>query len=168
MSSRPHPIRGILAGAVAGLVASWVMNEFISGPGKKLTKAIETPEEQQRDARQAEQKANEPDATMKVADSVAVAVTGGQHLTWSQEQAGGPIVHYSFGALAGAVYGGLAEYSSAVRSGFGTSFGSVLFSGADLFAVPALNLSAPLPETPPKTLASPFFAHIIYGVTTME
>jgi putative membrane protein len=166
MSAKPHPIRGILAGAAAGLVASWVMNEFIAGPGKQLTKTIETPEEQRRDERQAEQRAGEPDATMKVADRVTETVTGGRHLTWEQQQQGGPIVHYTFGALAGAVYGGLAEYSPAVRSGFGTSFGSVLFSGADLLAVPALKLSAPLSETPSKTLASPFAAHLVYGVTT--
>lgn len=157
-----HPVRGILAGAVGGLVAAWVMNEFMAGPGKRLSKAVQTPEENDAQA----QPSDEPDATMKTADAIVQQVTGGQHLTYAQKQTGGPIVHYSFGALAGALYGGVAEYSAFARSGFGTTFGSALFAGADLLAVPALHLSAPLSETPSETLATPFAAHLVYGVTT--
>jgi putative membrane protein len=164
MSENKHPIRGILAGVAGGLVAAWVMNEFIAGPGKQLKQAVQTPEENRAD-QQAEQNP-QPDATMKTADVIAATVTGGQHLTWAQEQAGGPIVHYAFGALMGGLYGGLAEYSSIVRSGFGTTFGSVLFTGADILAVPALHLAPPLSDTPTETLATPFAAHLVYGATT--
>lgn len=157
-----HPLRGILAGVAGGLVASWVMNQFITGPGKQITKAVLSPEELQ----QQQQHSDEPDATMKVADAVAATVTGGQHLTYEQEQTGGPIVHYAFGALAGGVYGGLAEYSELTRSGFGTTFGSALFTIADLLAVPALHLSPPVDQQPKAVLATPFTAHIVYGVTT--
>ena len=45
MSTSKHPVRGILAGIAGGLVASWVMNEFLAGPGKQLRKAVQTPEE---------------------------------------------------------------------------------------------------------------------------
>jgi putative membrane protein len=76
---------------------------------------------------------------------------------------GGPIVHYAFGALTGGVYGGLAEYSSRVTSGFGTSYGGVLFSTADLLAVPAVNLASAPSDS---ALATPFAAHIVYGATT--
>jgi putative membrane protein len=157
-----HPIRGIIAGIAGGLVASWVMNEFISGPGKQLTKAVQTPEEHQQQG----QHSDEPDATMKVADAISVTATGGQHLTYEQEQKSGPVVHYVFGALAGALYGGLAEYSSFTRSGFGTTFGSALFAGGDLLAVPAFHLSPPLKDQPAAGFATPFAAHIVYGVTT--
>lgn len=157
-----HPIRGILAGVAGGLVASWVMNQFLAGPGKQISKAVLSPEE----LKQQEQHSDEPDATMKVADKITETVTGGQHLTYEQEQEGGPIVHYAFGALAGGVYGGLAEYSSLVRSGFGTTFGSALFTTADLLAVPALKLSPPVEQQSTATLATPFAAHIVYGITT--
>jgi putative membrane protein len=103
---------------------------------------------------------------MKVADKITETVTGGQHLTYEQEQTGGPIVHYAFGAFAGGVYGGLAEYSNLVRSGFGTTFGSALFTTADLLAVPALKLSPPVDQQSTASLATPFTAHIVYGVTT--
>jgi len=164
MPAPTHPIRGILAGAAAGLFAAWIMNQFTAGPGQQLTKAVETPEE----LKQAEQKqqSGEPDATMKAADAITATATGGQHLTYQQKQTGGPIVHYTFGALMGGLYGGLAEYSPAARAGFGTVFGSLLFAGADLLAVPAFHLSAPLSETPAETLATPFAAHLVYGATT--
>ena len=103
---------------------------------------------------------------MKVADAVMAAATGGQHLSYEQEQKSGPVVHYAFGALAGAVYGGVAEYSVATRCGFGTGFGATLFAGADLVAVPALHLSPTLREQPRSGFANHFAAHLVYGATT--
>jgi uncharacterized membrane protein YagU involved in acid resistance len=79
-------------------------------------------------------------------------------------KADGPAVPYGFGALTGGLYGGLAEYSSKVTSGFGTSFGGVLFSTADLLALPVLNLGPSLSDQPAS--ATPFAAHIVYGATT--
>ena len=161
-----HPVRGILAGVIGGLAASWVMNQFTAGAGPKLTEAIQTDQENRKthDEQQQAKDHPQPDATMKTADALVSTATGGQHLTWEEKLKGGPIVHYSFGALMGGIYGGLAEYSPAVRSGFGTVFGSALFTGADLFAVPALNLSGS-PTEQPKALATPFAAHLVYGGT---
>jgi putative membrane protein len=164
MSAEKHPVRGILAGIAGGLIASWVMNEFMAGPGKVLTQAAESPEELREAAQK--QKTGEPDATMKTADAIAAKVTGGQHLTYEQEQKGGPIVHYAFGALVGGVYGALAEYSPLVRSGFGTNFGTALFASADLLAVPTLRLGPSLSEQSKASLATPLAAHLVYGATT--
>lgn len=165
-----HLLRGVLAGAGAGLAASWLMNVFMSGPGQKLHESLETKEEQQQEQRQQrlQELSGEPreDATMKAADALVATATGGRHLSLEEREKGGPIVHYGFGALTGAVYGGLAEYSCVVRSGAGTAFGTALFAGADLVAVPAFRLSAPLSESSPKSLVSPFAAHLVYGVST--
>jgi len=154
--------RGTLAGIAGGLVASWVMNKFMAGPGQALTNAVETPAEK----RFLEQHSDGEDATMHAADRIAELATGGRHLTHAQRAKAGPFVHYAFGAIAGGVYGALAEVTPAVTSGFGTSFGSVLFTGADALAVPALKLSIPLSETPPSSLATPFAAHMVYGIST--
>ena len=163
-----HPVRGILAGAIGGLVAAWVMNQFITGAGPKLQQAIQSDEENQQQAKQKEQqeKDPQPDATMKTADAIVNVVTGGEHLSWEGEQKGGPIVHYTFGALMGGLYGVLAEYSPLVHSGFGTTFGSLLFAGADLVAVPALNLSGSPKDAPASSYATPLAAHLVYGATT--
>jgi putative membrane protein len=162
MPKSADPIRGILAGVAGGLVASWVMNEFIAGPGETLTRAIETPAEQRLVAMQSDGE----DATMKTADVIAATTTGGQHLTHEQRAHAGPVVHYAFGALMGGIYGALAEYSPIATSGFGTGFGTVLFTGADLLAVPALNL-APSPMHQRATAQVPHFAaHLVYGAAT--
>ena len=157
-----HPVRGVLAGVAGGLLASWVMNQWGEGPGSAITKKLETPEEQ----KQVSQMSDGEDATMKTADAIASTAQGGQHLSHEQREKGGPIVHYTYGALAGGLYGGLAEYSSLVRSGFGTTYGTALFVGGDLLAVPALHLSKPLSDYPAASYAGPFTGHLVYGLTT--
>ncbi|HEY6448017.1 MAG TPA: DUF1440 domain-containing protein [Acidobacteriaceae bacterium] len=165
-----HVLRGILAGAGAGLAASWAMNVLMSGPGQKLHEALESEDEKANERVQELQREQrgEPkeDATMKAADALVAKATGGQHLSMEGKQKGGPIVHYGFGALVGGLYGGLAEYSGAVKIGFGTAFGGALFAGADLVAVPALKLSPPPSEWLASSLATPFAAHLVYGATT--
>jgi putative membrane protein len=153
---------GILAGVAGGLAASWVMNEFIAYPGKKLSDALETPEEKKQLAEQSDGE----DATMKTADALTALATGGRHLTHEQKESAGPIIHYAFGGLMGGLYGAMAEYSPAVRAGFGTTFGAVLFAGADLFAVPALKLGGSATEYPLSSEATPLAAHLVYGATT--
>lgn len=157
-----HPVRGVLAGVAGGLVASWLMNEWSAGPGAALTKKLETPEEQQEE----KAKSDGEDATMKAADQLASAVTGGEHLSHQGREHAGPVVHYAYGALVGGLYGGLAEYSSLVRSGFGTTYATALFVGGDLLAVPALHLSRPVSDYPPGSYAGPYTAHLVYGVAT--
>lgn len=166
--------RGIIAGAIGGLVASWVMNVFMeeAGPAvQHVAQHLDGSAHQQQTtalANDTEPKDDEPkiDATMKTADAIVSTVTGGRHLTLEQEQKGGPIVHYAFGTLMGALYGAAAEYAPAARAGFGTVFASALFTGADIIAVPALQLSGSSGDAPLSSLASPFSAHIVYGVTT--
>ncbi len=157
-----HLVRGVLAGLAGGLAAAWVMNEFSGTVGKKISDALETPAEKRLLAKQSDGE----DATMRAADKIVETVTGGRHLTHEQREVGGPIVHYTMGALTGVVYGALAEYSTAARSGFGTTFGSLLFASADVFGVPALHLGLWPDEYPVSSWVSPFAAHLIYGATT--
>ena len=119
MEKQRSPLRGILAGMAGGLAAAWVMNVFMAGPGQTLQQAVQSDEEN----REQQAHSGEPkeDATMKAADAIAHTATG-EHLSRADKEEGGPIVHYAFGALTGGLYGGLAEYSSTVTSGFGTSF----------------------------------------------
>lgn len=160
--AQKHPVRGILAGVAGGLVAAWAMNLWSEGPGGKLSQELESPEEQ----KQIKQQSDGEDATMKAADAIVSSVRGGQHLTHQERAEGGPIVHYTFAALMGGLYGGLAEYVPAVRSGVGTGFGSALFVGGDLLTVPALGLSKPLSDFPASSYANPLTSHLVYGLTT--
>src|SRR6202012_747368 len=126
---QPHVMRGILAGGAGGLAAAWVMKAFQAEPGKTLKDAVQTEEENWRDEVDEVVSAGAPkeDATMKAADAIVHAATGGRHLTWRGRETGGPIVHYAFGALMGGIYGGLAECKCGVTAGCGTTFGGALF-----------------------------------------
>ncbi len=157
-----HLVRGILAGVAGGLAASWVMNEFSGTLGKKLSNAVETPADKQ----QLQQQSDGEDATMKAADRIVETVTGGRHLSHEQREVGGPIVHYSMGALMGGLYGGLSEYCDATRAGFGTTFGGILFATADVFGVPAMKFGPWPTQYPVSSLANPLASHLVYGTTT--
>ena len=157
-----HLVRGVLAGVAGGLVASWVMNEFSSTLGQKLSNAVETPEEKQ----ELKKESDGEDSTMKAADKIVEGVTGGRHLTHEQREIGGPIVHYAMGAVTGGIYGALAEYTDIAKVGFGTTFGAAVFASADLFGVPAAGLGQWPGEYPVSSLANPFAAHLVYGATT--
>lgn len=156
-----HPVRGVLAGIAGGLVAGWVMNQWSEGPGARLVDALETPEEKQRIKEQSDGE----DATIKTAEKLAETFEHRQ-LSKEEKEREGPVVHYAYAALMGGLYGGLAEYSSLVRSGFGTTYASALFVGGDLVAVPALGLSKPLSDFPASSYAGPFTSHLVYGATT--
>lgn len=165
--------KGMIAGAVGGLVASWFMNVFMESAGQRLQEAVETDEDRRQAVRERAMQGDEPkplipkeDATMKTADRVVGVVTGGRHLSWEQKQVGGPIVHYAFGTIMGGLYGAAAEYSRVARLGNGTLFGAALFTGADMVAVPALDLSSGSGEAPVSSLTKPYAAHLIYGATT--
>jgi uncharacterized membrane protein YagU involved in acid resistance len=97
---------------------------------------------------------------------VVHTVTRGRHLSHEGKRQGGPIVHYTFGALMGGIYGALAESTEWTSAGFGTAFGVVLFAAADLAAVPALQLGPSPADQSLAQQATPFAAHLVYGVTT--
>jgi putative membrane protein len=157
-----HLVRGVLAGVAGGLVASWMMNEFATTLGQKISDAVETPA----DKRELAAESDGQDATMRAADKIVETVTGGRHLTYEQREIGGPIVHYAMGAVTGGVYGALAEYLPIVRTGLGTGFGGFIFSTADVFGVPALGLDRPSDQYPLSSWANPLASHLVYGVTT--
>lgn len=165
---QPHVVRGVLAGVAGGLAAAWVMNVFLAGPGKRLKQVVQTEDENWQDEVEEVATAGQPkeDATMKAADAIVHAATGGRHLSWEGKEKAGPIVHYTFGALMGGIYGGLAECESGVTAGFGTTFGGALFGGADLIAVPALRLAPPESGKLSRAQVTPFAAHLVYGATT--
>jgi len=158
---------GVVAGVAGGLLASWIMNLFIEGVGPKLQQAIQASDEGHADENETSQEqtdgAPKEDATMKAAGRLARAFAG-HDLSYEQKKTGGPLVHYAFGALMGGIYGGLAEHSPQFTNGFGTAFGGALFAGADVIAVPALNLAPASNDV--QALATPFAAHLVYGATT--
>jgi putative membrane protein len=155
-------LKGMLAGAVGGLVASWTMNEFQkvwTAAEKQITSRKQGKDGGQQNSEDAE------DATMKTADRISEALQG-RHLTKVEKKNAGPVVHYGFGALMGAVYGASVEVNPAANTLVGIPFGSILFAAADEVALPMLGLSDKPAAYPPSTHVYGLVSHAVYGVTT--
>jgi hypothetical protein len=160
---KPELWKGIVAGAAAGLAATWVMGEFQSAWSKVQEKRKQSRTEEKQQIERQSNEGQSEDATMKTAG--AVARTFGKELSMDQKKRFGPVVHYGFGALMGAVYGGLSEEFSPASTAWGTAFGSALFIVADEIAVPALGLAPGPSETPLNIHLYAWASHLVYGAT---
>jgi putative membrane protein len=155
-------LKGMLAGAVGGLVASWTMNEF-----QKAWAAAEKQITSGKQGQQGDQKGGEDaeDATMKTADRISELLQS-RHLTRDEKKKAGPVVHYAFGAIMGAVYGASVEVNPAANALAGIPFGAILFAAADEVALPVLGLSDKPAAYPLSTHLYGLVSHAVYGVTT--
>jgi len=147
---RPNVWKGIAAGAIGGLAASWLMEQFQA----LLSKAVKPPKDQEQ----------EP-ATIKAAEAISQAVLH-HRLRKREKQTAGEALHYAMGVVTGGVYGALCELYPQVSAGAGTLFGAAVWAAADEVAVPALGLSKPAREYPPSVHAKALASHLVYGVST--
>jgi len=148
-------LKGLAAGAIGGLVASFVMEEF-QALWFKVSESL--PEQSQRGEEQ------EP-ATVKAAEAIAENIFA-HELAESEKEIAGEAVHYAVGAISGAVYGAMSELMPSVTIGVGLPFGAAVWLVVDEGAVPALGLSKPAKEYPLSTHAYALASHLVYGVTT--
>src|SRR5215472_258337 len=118
--------KGLIAGAIGGLAASWIMPQFQSLLSRALGQT--GPHEGQGE-----------DATVKTARKISSAV--GHELSEEEKKMAGPLVHYAYGTGIGALYGGLAQKHEAMASGFGAAYGAAAWALGDEVAAPALGLS---------------------------
>ena len=152
--------KGAAAGAVGGLVASWVMNEFSS----VLTKITEASTNGNKRKSQGNGQQQE-DPTIVTAEKITETFAG-IRLSKDQKKIGGTVVHYAFGATMGAVYGAATEIRPEVHSLAGLPYGMALFLVADEVAVPLLGLAKKPTEYPLSSHLSGLGQHLVYGVTT--
>jgi uncharacterized membrane protein YagU involved in acid resistance len=146
-SSQPHLWKGLLAGAIGGLVASFAMGQFHS-----LLQGAETSGKQ-----------GGEDSTVKTASAVSQHVFH-HELTPQEKQFAGPAVHYAFGSTMAATYGAAVEAAPFLRIGWGLPFGAAVWLGAHVIAVPSLGLSERVTSSSPRREAIEFAAHLVYGV----
>lgn len=152
--------KGVVAGLVGGLIGTMVMNEFQKA-WSKTSQALKKD-----DGHEGQQSGEESEnATMKAAGKVAQIA--GRELSHEQKKKAGPVVHYSFGTLQGAVYGAMTELTG-TPGGFlpALLFGAALFALADEVAVPALGFSGKPSETPVSMHVYGAAAHCVYGLAT--
>lgn len=173
-----HLLRGMAAGLLAGTAAAWVMNQFQqvhainppSGRGRKPDAGNEA-EAQAEQAQGGEEQGLhqsadvDENATVKTAERISQRVLH-RDLTETEKKIAGPAVHYAYGSLIGALYGGMAELLPITGAGLGMPFGFALWLLGDEIAVPALGLAKKPTEYPPEVHADALAAHLMYGTTT--
>jgi putative membrane protein len=90
----------------------------------------------------------------------------GHPLTHTQQFVSENVIHFTFGAATGAIYGAAAEFAPIVTAGYGSVFGVVLQLLTHETLVPAAGLDKPAPQQPAREHLSELFTHILYGVAT--
>ena len=152
MSRRSDILKGAVAGAAGGLLASFVMNRFQgvwSAAEKQLGMA---------DSAGQGEPANET-----AADKASKAATGRKLPPKAREPAG-QVVHYATGVGLGVAYGVLAELWPRITTGFGAAYGSAVNLILDESLVPALGLGPSPFKTPLKIHAYGAASHSVFGV----
>ncbi len=133
--------KGILAGLLGGLVAT---------AAKSAAEHFFPPRTH-----------GEPEPTEVFAEAVA-----GHNLAPTSRIAAAESIHWGFGALAGAAYGGLAEYFPAATQKEGASFGIALATLTHGNVLPAMGLSADPKHQTPREQTNEMATHVLYGVVT--
>jgi putative membrane protein len=161
-------IKGLAAGAIGGLVASWIMGYVHAALGASQQQGGERDSQasgRHNQQQQQQQQGGGEDATVKTAVAVAEGVFH-HPLPEEKKKTAGSIVHYAFGTVVGGLYGMAAEQWRPARWGEGALFGAAVWTGADEIAVPALKLAKKPREYPLKVHAGALASHVVYGVTT--
>ena len=171
------PLKGMIAGAAGGLVASWVMNQF-QALLSRMTHGVERPHGAQslqhglprygvaRELQERGLDSEADNAAIRTAVAVSELLFGVELAERKKKEIAGAVVHYAFGVATGGLYGSIAELKPATTAGAGLPFGAAVWLVADEITVPALGLSKPPTEYPLSTHAYSIAAHLVYGLTT--
>ena len=167
--------KGLAAGLVSGLVASWTMNQFQAAwsriaegfeksHGAQSMQPSDGPNPDQTPDHNKPAQELQDDATVEAAKAISKGVFG-RTLKEDEKETAGAVVHYAFGAATGGLYGALAEVAPQVTMGAGLPFGVAFWAIADETAVPLLGLSKGPTEYPLSIHAYALASHLVYGVT---
>jgi putative membrane protein len=167
VNTQPEVLKGLAAGAIGGLVASWVMDEFQSAWFKLSNRVGPSEAGESSSADNGEQPPSgdaEP-ATVKAAERISEKIFGHQ-LAKDEKKLAGDAVHYATGTASGAVYGVAAELAPEVTVGAGLPFGTAVWLVVDEAAVPLLGLAKGPTEYPLAMHVYALASHFIYGIST--
>ena len=157
--------KGLVAGLIGGLVASWTMNRF-QDAWIRLAGSPSSGQEGQAGLQRTEKNSEEEqdDATVKTASAISEGLFD-HKLTRSEKKIAGPLVHYAFGTSVGGLYGAAAELVPGVTTGAGLPFGAAFWLVADETALPLLGLSKGPTAYPASTHVYALVSHFVYGLT---
>jgi hypothetical protein len=154
--------KGLAAGVIGGLAASFVMEQFQA----LWTKLAEGDKSQKSGQQQASSSSEEDEpANEKAAEAISESLFD-HELAKDEKKVAGEAVHYAMGATSGAIYGAMTEVFPEVAVSKGLPFGAAVWLIADDVLVPALGLSKPPTAYPASTHIYALASHLVYGLTT--
>jgi uncharacterized protein DUF1440 len=142
----------LIKGAIAGAVATWVMD--------KATSVMYARED--RRARRREDEAREGKTAYGVAAEKAAGVLG-QRLDAEERERLGGALHWALGIGAGAAYAVLRRRFESIGRGAGIGFGTLFWAAVDEGLVPALGLTRAAAAFPWQTHARGLAGHLTFG-----
>jgi putative membrane protein len=137
--------RSILKGALAGLLGG------LAGAGAKVVAEQLFPPRIQ----------GQTPPPVVLAEQMA-----GHPLSGVERQAAMQGIHWTFGAVAGAIYGALVEYEPTLAAWKGAAFGIALNRITHESLLPKMGLSAPKSQQPTQERISEWVTHAVYGIAT--
>ncbi len=169
--------KGLAAGAISGLAASWVMNQFQAAWGKMAegkakphgAQSLQEGTPEHGVGRELKEQGNDQgddNAAVRMAKIISIEAFGHKLKRKQEKDVAGAVAHYAMGATSGAIYGAAAEFLPEVTIGTGLPFGAAVWLVADEGIVPALGLSKAPTEYPLSKHAYAVASHLVYGVAT--
>ncbi len=139
----PRPTENLLKGAVAGLIGG-----LIATAAKTAAERMYPPRTH-----------GEPEPPAVMAEKL-----GAPKAETTQKKAVQEGIHWTFGALAGAAYGVMAELYPQVTAKGGATFGLALMTVTHEGALPALGLAATPEKQEGRERRSEVATHVVYGI----
>lgn len=161
--------KGLAAGLIGGLVASWTMNRFqdvwlkLSENGDRSVSG-KSPQQDEDEKRTNASHENQDDTTVRAASAISEGIFD-HKLSEDEKKIAGPAVHYALGTGVGGLYGAVAEAVPEVTTGTGLPFGAVFWLVVDETMVPVLGLSKPPTKYPVSIHVYALASHLVYGLT---
>ncbi len=156
MANRNSLLGDALRGAVAGGIATWLMDLATTG----LVQA-ESPEDAKREA------AARPNGRSSVANLLSrVEEQTGLQLDDDARSMASQGIHYGLGVVPGALYGALRRRVPLLGAGRGLLYGMLLFLGNDEVMNTELGLAGPYSAYPAATHLRGLVGHAVLGVAT--
>jgi putative membrane protein len=156
-------LKGLVAGLIGGLIASWTMNRF-QDVWVKLADHQDDSDQSSKPEPQQSNNEEQDDTTVRTASAISEGLFR-HKLTESEKKIAGSAVHYSLGTGVGGLYGAVAEVAPEITAGAGLPFGAAFWLVVDEGAVPLLGLSKGPTKYPLSTHAYALTSHFVYGLT---
>jgi uncharacterized membrane protein YagU involved in acid resistance len=156
MARRRSLVSNMVAGAIAGTAATWLMDTVT-----KVVQKLQPPDDAERErAAWPNDQPSVVNLVDLVADRLAIRLDGRSRPTAAS------VAHYALGAVPGAAYAVLRDRIPAVGAGHGLLYGALLWAVNDEYLNARLGLAAPPAAYPLMTHVRGLTGHLALGVGT--